>query len=282
MLDTSFPTLCFLVSALYAKLCDLVRLIMCGFGIAICHAFDGHFITFDGFAIDHRLSKQCEYVLVRHFHENDTFAVTIRNKDVTVYFNGTRYTLKKDSTLLVNGVQVDLPYKVKHVMNVRKVMKNNKLYIHLSAWAGVDIFYYKGKVQLAVNGFYMTQTAGLCSNANYSAILADELVMPDFNVAQNTKEFVNSWKVDDDCNDDQGQPRHIAITAEEAECKGSSSVCCKEFRKLSEAEFFVQSRPFLEACLKDVKRGGDSAKKSSIDAYILAASAKQIDLDLPQ
>ena len=242
--------------------------------LAICHAFDHHFITFDGFAYERVLYETSEYVLARHCHPNNTFAVTIQGKDVKVYINGTTYTLKEDHTLLVDGTSVDLPYKVKHVMHVRKVVKNNREYVHLSAWAGVDIFFLKGKLQLAVNGYYMNQTCGLCGNANYNP--TDELMKPDGSLPVKVKGFINSWQVKKGTGSSEPL-REISLNSDAQECRGTSE-CCTQFKKLSEAEFFVPSRPFLEACLKDLYRSDNEGVQSSIEAYILAASAKQIDV----
>ena len=254
--------------------------------LAICHAFDHHFITFDGFAYERILYETSEYVLARHCHSNSTFAVTMQGKDVKVYINGTTYTLKEDHTLFVDETFVNLPYKVKHVMHVRKVVKNNREYVHLSAWAGVDIFYLKGKLQLAVNGYYMRQTCGLCGNANYNP--TDEFLFWDKQekrMALKVKKLVSSWHLSEGVDPSRGLPEITPpLTPDDLECN-TSSMCCEKFKELSEAEFFVPSRPFLEACLKDVsiprsKRPTSitNPEESSIEAYILAASAKQIDI----
>ena len=218
------------------------------------------------------LNPNCEYVLARHRHINDTFAVTKKGNDVTVYINGTRYTLTGTTEVKVNDVPKQLPYKEKHVIYVRQVERNGYKYIRLSAWAGVDIYYSDGDIQLAVNGFYINQTAGLCGNANYNSQLEDELVLPDIKrSALSVQEFTRSWS---QC---CSQPIEVPQPSQCTPNPTDYSLCNLYFWEiLTEAHFHVAPYQFYNACLSDVQ--SCLSPLPSIRAYIQAAHAKEIAL----
>ena len=242
---------------------------------AICHVFDGcdtHVITFDGREQEYQLKPTCEYILARHRHENNTFAVTRKGKEVMVYINGTTYTLTPEYTMFeVDDVATSLPYKQKHVIQVRRVTKDGHRYIRLSAWAGVDIWYSGGDIQLAVNGFYMNQMAGLCGNANYET--EDDMMVPDMTVAKTEEDMASKWGLSCDT-----LPMPPARSSSECDTTYSVKTCDLFLSDmLSAAHYHVGVAGFYNACLHDV-----SCCRSpfcSIRAYLTAAHAKQIDIE---
>lgn len=239
--------------------------------------FDGsltHTITFDGMKLEQTLNPECEYVLARHRHVNDTFAVTRKGKDVNVYIDGTIYTLTEDHTKFKeNKTFKALPYKQKHVIHVREVETNGHKYVRLSAWAGVDIYYSGGDIQLAVNGFFINQTAGLCGNANYDSSYEDEMVLPNITkVASSVDEFTHGWS---QCCEKPS--RDIPLPTACAPNQSDYEVCDRFFwGALTEAHVHVGVYAFYNACLYDVQFCHNPLP--SIQAYIRAAHAKQIDV----
>jgi predicted ATP-grasp superfamily ATP-dependent carboligase len=130
-------------------------------------------------------------VLVRHRNESDNFAVSVSNggKQVNVYINETKYTMQ-NGQLEVNGITTQLPYKIKHEIQIREVTIGTNKFMRLSAWVGLDIYYNGFGVHLSINGFYRRQTAGLCGNANDDSSRDDEMVTPACEVAKTTEDFI--------------------------------------------------------------------------------------------
>jgi hypothetical protein len=253
----------------------------------ICHVFDSsldrsldktHIITFDDLRLEHVLNQEREYVLARHRHLNDTFAVTKKGKEVMVYINDTIYTLTPrvgvngEHIVKVNNANEVLPYKEKHVIYVRQVERNGSEYIRLSAWAGVDIYYSDGDIQLAVNGFYINQTAGLCGNANYNSDLEDELHLPVINKSPlSVQEFTRSWS--QHCT----EPSEVAPKPPCEPNETDYEICDVILREqLAEAHFHVAVYNFYNACISDVQ--SCLSPLPSIRAYIRAAHAKEISV----
>ena len=232
---------------------------------------DTHVITFDWQKQEYQLNPACEYVLARHRHENDTFAITRKGDNVMVYINGTKYTLTPDYTKF----KVDdwfrwLPYKEKHVIHVREVEIDGHPYIRLSAWAGVDIYYYHGDIQLAVNGFYMNQTAGLCGNANYKE--DDDMMLPELmKFAETESKMASEWAVA--CHSVQTPTRDYDCSE-----KNSNLAKCDLFFLgcAFEAHFSVGLAHFYNACLEEAS--SCRSPLPSLNAYLRAAHAKQISI----
>jgi hypothetical protein len=241
----------------------------------ICHVFDGcgtHVITFDDSKHIYELSSSCEYILARHRHENHTFAVTKEGKSVNVYINGITYTLSPEHTTFeINGVSVPLPHKEKHVIHVRKITRGGQQYTRLSAWAGVDIWYTHGNIQLAVNGYFMNELAGLCGNANYNP--DDDLIAPDLSEVGTEEVMASTWTVSSSCD--------RSTTSSSKSCPSTDTVdTCDLYLSdvLSAAHQYVGVDGFVSACYHDVGSCCQSPF-SSISAYITGAHAKQVDID---
>ena len=216
------------------------------------------------------MNPGCEYVLARHRHDNDTFAVTRKGKDVMVYINGTTYTLTPDYTKFkVNNWFTMLPYKEKHVIHVRKVEIDGHQYTRLSAWAGVDIYYSHGDIQLAVNGFYMNQTAGLCGNANYKS--EDDMMLPELmKFAKTENEMASKWEVA--C--DRVQTPIPSPTHNCSERESNLELCDLFSNWSSDAHFYVGLAYFYNVCVEEAQ--SCRTPLPSIRAYLTAAHAKQI------
>jgi hypothetical protein len=245
----------------------------------ICHVFDTsetHVITFDWQKQKYQLDPSCEYVLARHRHENDTFAVTQNGQNVNVYINGTKYTLTTDYTKFkLDDRFRELPYKDKHVIHVRKVEFNDHEYIRLSAWAGVDIYYSHGDIQLAVNGFYMNQIAGLCGNANYKS--EDDMMLPEMmHFAETEEQMASGWKLAKSCVSAQ-IPKPPSPTFNCSKRENYLDMCdLFFFHQSSDAHFHVELVHFYNVCVEEAE--SCRTPLPSIRAYMRAAHGKQINL----
>ena len=205
-------------------------------------------------------------------HDNDAFAVTLKNKEIMIYVNGTKYTLTPNYTMLkVNDIDTALPYKQKHIIHVRNVTGNGHQYIHFSVWVGVDIYYSGGDIQLDINGLYMNQIAGLCGNANYKS--EDDMMLPELSFAETEKDMASGWNVS--C--DKVQAPTPATNPPDCNRAVTNQTCNFFFSDIvQDARAHVEVIGFYHACLSDVSFC--QSPLSSISAYLRAAYAKQIDI----
>ena len=221
------------------------------------------------------MKSTCEFVLARQRNESDNFAVTVQGDDVHVYINETKYTLVGGTTLQVDGHPHELPYKVKHVVNVRTVTVGTETYTRLSAWAGVDIYANGHGMQLAVNGFYAGMTGGLCGNSDGNATLGNELETP-CGYASTVAEFIESWAVTEPAKScDVKEVRDVSQKVMDV----AVAQCAPIFETLLVVgHSSVKYQHYLSACLHDVAYGG--GPEPSIRGYKLALAAKhQIPLE---
>ena len=216
----------------------------------------------------------CEFVLARHRNESDNFAVTVQGNSVHVYINETKYTLVGGTTLQVDGHPHELPYKVKHVMNVRTVTVGTETYTRLSAWAGVDIYANELGIQLAVNGFYAGMTGGLCGNSDGNSTLVNELETP-CGHASSVAEFVHSWVVPSKTTTTSCSVVESVVSKDDMD--RAAEVCSEIFEVvLARGHRVVAFGHYLSACLHDVVRNGSPVE--SITAYAMAAATKHVHL----
>lgn len=228
---------------------------------------------FDGLKYSYKLSPECEYVLARHRHLNDTFGITILDKAVKVFINGTVYELRPDSTQLkVNNQWKALPYQVKHVVKVQKVRNDNEQYIYLRAFAGIEIYYNMGDVVISVDRFYSSQTAGLCGNSNSVGTYVDEIRLPSLQMAQSLEDFTESWILaNSEC---KSHPKNELFPSVDPE---AVKQCSKLFDEvLAEAKDVVPLGPFYNACIHEVSLKRDPMP--IVKAYVLAAKTQSLSL----
>ena len=209
--------------------------------------------------------------MVRHRNESDNFAVLARNggEHLDVYINGTKYTLTS-WYLEINDIKTQMPYKVKHEIQIREVTVGSHKFIRLSAWVGLDIYFNGHGVHLSINGFYMNQTAGLCGNANGNGSREDEMVTPACQVVESVQDFVKSWAVGNSClPSSMTEPPFAEGTLIEAK-----SSCDLLF---TNAHSVIDYTPYLNACIHDVSSGHNPIQ--SLRAYIMAAASSQVAVE---
>eukprot|EP00118_Oscarella_pearsei_P024415 m.306011 g.306011 ORF g.306011 m.306011 type:complete len:1615 (+) comp40899_c0_seq1:1245-6089(+) len=239
-----------------------------------CHAFGNHFVTFDGLKYNAELDPEIEYVLARHRHPNDTFAVTRKGKNIYVYLNETVYTLTPEGThFRIETAMVSLPYKVHRTIYVRKVSHNGLEYVRLSAFSGIDILYNADDVTISISRFFRNQTAGLCGNSNANGTKIDELELPNYQIIEDVLEFVQSWEVRSTKTSTVPLKQICPQTTVEAVEK------CQElfFISMKTGHASIDFKPYYNACLCDVSRGKDL--EPSLRAYIKAAFIHGSSLD---
>lgn len=222
------------------------------------------------------MAPQCEYVLVRHRNESDNFAVVVKDsgKVLDIYINETKYTLTPWG-LAVNGDKTPMPYQIKHEIHIREVSVGSHKFIRLSAWLGVDIYFNGHGIHLSINGFYMSQTAGLCGNANYISSKEDELQTPNCEVVETIEQFVQSWKLDGKCSPGSLTPyppfSEAVVTAAEKTCNPLFT------EAVAEAHSVITFTHYLTACIHDVSAGRGPVP--SLRAYIMAAASSQVAVE---
>ena len=233
-------------------------------------------ITFDGLSYP-VLNPECEYILTRHNNASDNFAVTVKEagKVMSVYLNDTKYSLSSDG-LKVNGLEEYMPYKRKHVIYIRQVNVSGQTYVRITAWSGIDIYYGRaGQVQVSIDGFYMNQTAGLCSNANYNNNRNDELQGP-CGPVDTIKKFVSSWTVN--C---LSPTLTTSVPSSSPNWDKATKKCRRILNKVAAAAYPVLDyEAYLEVCIDDVAHGRPA--NLSIDAYTmaLALASKEVALSM--
>lgn len=217
--------------------------------------------------------SDCTYVLVRHRHPNDTFAVSLSGTNITIYSNGTVYSLSGDGTRFrVNSQAMLLPYTVDYEVSVKTVTVHNQQYIHFALASGVHLLYNNGNVQLTVSGFYSNQMAGLCGNADYNSADEDEMIMPDMRVASNSRSFGESWEIGPEKCMQRFDVKNVSSTDEAVD------VCTQFFMQVAEAQNVVTGHAhFYNACVYDVTLG--KGHQPSVYAYVVAAHAANMGID---
>ena len=215
----------------------------------------------------------CTYLLARHRHPNDTFAVTLTGTDVNIYTNGTVYSLTKQGThFKVNGQYVNLPYTVDREVTVSIVSYHSRRYIHVDLASGLHLYYDNGIVQLTVSGFYSHQMAGLCGNADYSWTADNEMIMSDMSVASSPQSFVESWNIGSEKCSSLSNVRNMS------NADVALDVCVKFFKQMAEVQTGVAGHThFQNACMFDAKLG--RGHKPSVQAYVLAANTAGVVVD---
>ncbi|XP_065834691.1 uncharacterized protein [Oscarella lobularis] len=253
----------------------------------MCHVVGDHFITFDDKKYITSLGDNCEYVLARDRHLNDTFAVTIKNtimnniknKELIVYVNDTMYTLTMDGTQFkIFDREVMLPYKEKHVIHVRKVAMNNDIYVRMTLWAGIDVYYSRDDVLLYVNGFYMNRLAGLCGNGNYND--KDDWQLQDMEITKDLKVFVNDWRINCPIHEElfvcDSYLADAVLTPPTMYDPCNGEEICKRFfeDKFANVSYLYPVTHYYDVCRRDVACG--LSPLPSVRAYMKAARAKEL------
>ena len=244
----------------------------------MCQVFKNHFITFDGLKYTYNLSPSCEYVLARHRHLNDTFAITIHDTVVKVYINGNVYELTPDSTQLkVDGVWKSLPYTLQHVVDVRTVTHGTQRYVYFNAFAGLDVYYNRGDFVISIDRLYSNQVAGLCGNANSTGTYDDEMRTPSWKLAPSLEAFTQSWIVPkSQCTKEPALVR-TPVTITPTVMPDTLQFCTKLFNEvLADGYHVVNITPFYDACVHEKSLGREV--KPVVKAYVLAAKMETVSI----
>ncbi|KAF5918179.1 hypothetical protein HPG69_002820 [Diceros bicornis minor] len=173
-------------------------------GMGMCRiSDDSHYVSFDG--TYHALKSTCTYVLVKVCHstmdlpffkisgkngkrEGQTPAFYLRQVNVDVL--DSLVTLQKGHRVLINGTQVTLP-STSRIRGVSVTARG--AYTVLSINIGVQVkFDGNGFLEIELPAAYYGKVCGMCGNFNGEE--EDELMMPSDELAQNDRDFVDSWQ----------------------------------------------------------------------------------------
>ncbi|XP_077137851.1 IgGFc-binding protein-like [Ranitomeya variabilis] len=300
--DDSCSTKCFCPSAGSSLVCNSASCppeLFCGVehGVPGCYPMvfgectiygDPHYNTFDKEV--HHFMGTCTYTLSKlcnYTGDLPYFNVEAKNeyrgattvswiKSVTVEAFDYKITMMKDepSRVLVNGVWTNLP--------VALLKENTDIlnYVHVSRSGRYMVaetsFYLKVSydndhtVSVVLLNNYYNLTCGMCGNFN--GIRHDDFLMPNGQLAQNSNQLGDSWKVEDDdplCNTvtptppPPCPPENEALYESDAYCgiiknkDGPFQACISA----------INPDRFFDSCVYDLCELGDEILCKSIEAY---------------
>uniref|UniRef100_A0A3Q2YAJ3 IgGFc-binding protein-like n=2 Tax=Hippocampus comes TaxID=109280 RepID=A0A3Q2YAJ3_HIPCM len=252
-----------------------------------------HFTTFDGHSYDFRDS--CAYVLVQattNINGSEPFNITISDASCHKrFFHSLTLTLsiynlkvvvgKGDSDkVLVNGLHKPLPYS-HHTGHFTAYQTPSSLVIHVDM--GLQVTVYKtGTVMVGLPSSYESFVRGLCGNANSDPY--DDQIMPDEEEAQNTLEFVHSWRLGgamacrSRCT---SRPKNCPADARKRfEGTNFCGILRDEFGPFAECLLVLSPKLYFHNCLADACFYGGHylALCNSITAFAAACQAAQLPI----
>ncbi|XP_042638903.1 zonadhesin [Orycteropus afer afer] len=266
-------------------------------GMGVCHVSgDSHYVSFDGSY--HSFRGTCTYILVQVCHPTmdlPFFKITAKSEKqagqasafylhhVNIYIYGSQVTLQKDHRVLINGKQVTLPANTQ----IRRVsIIANGIYTVLSAYFGLLVkFDGDHLLEIQIPPAYYQKVCGMCGNFNGEE--EDELMMPNYELAQNDIEFGNSWKDKDESNPScERDDRGIRLEHREnpnRNCKQDDLVRAQEQCQAafqgsdwSECATQVTPKPFVIGCTYNLceLRGENRAICDALQVFGVACQAK--------
>uniref|UniRef100_A0A3Q2Z018 IgGFc-binding protein-like n=1 Tax=Hippocampus comes TaxID=109280 RepID=A0A3Q2Z018_HIPCM len=253
-----------------------------------------HFTTFDGHSYDFRDS--CAYVLVQattNINGSEPFNITISDasdSDKVLVSTRSPYTFKyyrgnynfhfEFFCPQVNGLHKPLPYS-HHTGHFTAYQTPSSLVIHVDM--GLQVTVYKtGTVMVGLPSSYESFVRGLCGNANSDPY--DDQIMPDEEEAQNTLEFVHSWRLGgamacrSRCT---SRPKNCPADARKRfEGTNFCGILRDEFGPFAECLLVLSPKLYFHNCLADACFYGGHylALCNSITAFAAACQAAQLPI----
>uniref|UniRef100_A0A3Q3GMI2 IgGFc-binding protein-like n=1 Tax=Labrus bergylta TaxID=56723 RepID=A0A3Q3GMI2_9LABR len=219
-----------------------------------------HFTTFDGHHFDYRDS--CSYSLVQ-----------TKSNVTELHFN-----VFCSFHWQVDGLHEPLPYS-HPTGHVNAYRTPSSLVIHTDVGLQV-VVYNSGTLMVILSRSYASSVSGLCANANSDP--EDDLMMPDEEQAQNTLEFVHSWRSRgaEACRDDcfsrlKDCPAEMHKLFEGSDFCG---VLLNELGPFADCSSVLSPKHYFHSCVEDVCSYSVhySALCSSIASYAAACQAAQL------
>ncbi|XP_029473208.1 IgGFc-binding protein-like [Rhinatrema bivittatum] len=257
-------------------------------GTATCHIFgDPHYLTYDGKL--YHFQGACNYTVAETCRNSSMqFSVTTRNEhrgsqtwsvinSVAVRLNGLHIALRKNKLVYLNGVHVALPVTPVHGISIALkepyVVLDADFGLHLKFNGDQDLF-------VQVNENLKGKLCGLCGT--YTDNQLDDLLRPDGILAQNSNEFGNSWRVQDDewlCNPDAVDPPPCDLATEqqyEEVCK----IILASNGPFGDCHWYIPPQLYFESCVYDQCAMGGSMGQfcSTLEAYVAACEVGGVNL----
>ncbi|KAM3910354.1 IgGFc-binding protein-like, partial [Leptodactylus fuscus] len=202
-------------------------------------------------------------------HRGNPTVSWIQKVMVEVY--GYKITMEKNepSRVLVNGIWTNLPV---NLVNGSLVVTRSGRYVILETDFQLTVSYDTDHtVDVKVPTTYYNLTCGMCGNLNNDP--KDDFLMPNGQLAQNSNQLGDSWKVEDDddplCNTIVPTPPP-PCPPEEEERYGSEAFCGLLKNKngpFKQCHSVINPERFFDSCVFDLCALGDGVLCTAIEAY---------------
>lgn len=237
-----------------------------------------HFITFDGYY--YNLAGECSYLLAGDFKTN-AFSLTINYekghmKSLGVNIYNDTIELARAFEVSLNGKTVDLPI----FLNSTSVTRNYQT-ITVKNTKGLELTcdYYYNICTIKLSRWLFGKTGGLLGTLDNEKIT--DLIFPNGTKTSDISKFVESWSITS--NKCQFIATNINLPPLEEEDL-TEALCNSLFvnrnSPLSDCFHRVNSSPFLNICLNDIKSNGSVC--SAIVAYTRMCSNFDIHIKIPE
>uniref|UniRef100_A0A8C3KY79 VWFD domain-containing protein n=1 Tax=Chrysolophus pictus TaxID=9089 RepID=A0A8C3KY79_CHRPC len=257
---------------------------------------DPHYTTFDGRRYD--FMGTCVYQFAALCSPDPTlvpFVVTVQNnhrgsqvvsytKEVTLKVYNVTLSLSQaePKKLKVNGILVDLPFR--HSPQLYAYASGVHAFL-VTDFGLVVTFDWHSYARVILPSTYARSVCGLCGNADGDP--ADDLSLPDGQLATDENTFGNSWKVAD-------------VPGCDAACSGDCSVCSEAEKRVyrgdkhcgllvkqkgpfANCHGVIDPAPYFEDCLFDacLYKGHQEVVCSAVSAYVTACQSQRFWIAKP-
>lgn len=171
-----------------------------------------------------------------------------------------------------------MPYS-HHTGHVSAYRTPSSLIIHTDMGLQLTIYNF-GTIMVILPRSYASSVSGLCGNANSN--LDDDLMMPDGELAQNTREFAHSWRFQgaDTCRTNCSSRLKRCPAEAQRLFEGSDfcGVMVNELGPFADCASGLSPKHYFHSCVVDTcsYNGHYSALCSSIASYAAACQAAQL------
>uniref|UniRef100_A0A803JSD6 Zonadhesin n=1 Tax=Xenopus tropicalis TaxID=8364 RepID=A0A803JSD6_XENTR len=241
---------------------------------------DPHYYSFD--KMTHHFMGVCTYTLAKFCSNSSSlpyFNVEAKNEHrgnpsvswvqkVMVEVYDYHITIVKDepNRVLLNGIWKTLPISLR---NGTLTVERSGRYILVETDFKLTVSYDTDHtVEVKVPTIYFNQTCGICGNLNND--YNDEYLMPNGQQAQDSHQFGNSWKVDDDDPTCTPVPPPPICPPEKEESYKSEAFCGPLISKDSPFQVchsVINPDAFFESCVFDLCVIGDDFLCTALESY---------------
>ncbi|XP_069166983.1 mucin-2 [Procambarus clarkii] len=220
-----------------------------------CVWWGQHLRTFDGLLLGHH--TYCAYTLAAHCSKQ-LFTIYTKFEEmaragmvtvVTVVVGGQQLELSGRGSVVVDGIQVRLPY-----LSPTLTLYSHGDYVVVNTNVGLQVVWgVGGQVEVVVGGEHAGVTCGLCGNFNN--LPQDDLMLPSAQLSYSVEEFLAGWRTGEDC----GAPpssQHCSSSGPSLSGKDSDLAhhLCSVLKGpgFRECHRLVPPDPYMSACRREV------------------------------